>query len=451
MLNLMLLLVSLAALVGYFYYRFRQDIVAPPMVMAVMFLVSTICAAINAVAWKIDYSLFAYLYIVSGIVVFTIPSMYYHRQPVSVSYQTSDRYIGISSWKIVLTLLVNGLLVLLFWLEMYRVVRAAGYTQDNIQWAFRELTSYRSQVQAHVFVRVFSRILDVSAYLFGYTFIHNKLLYKHSTKKDWLLLGAPALFAMKTILSGGRLDLLKLGAAYILMAYILQKRKVGWDKNIAGSYMKLAISGIVIGLPAFYYTLFLTGRSTSRTIWQSVSTYLGGSIQHFNQYVQHPVPHQGILGEESFIAILNLLGKLRLIRYHETVHLEYRKLGVTSGNVYTFFRRPLHDFGPAGMYLFVILVGVFFAVYYYRYLQHKKPSFVLDVQTVVYGYFFYWVFLSSIEQYSFSAVSVFSLVFIFWAIGLAIFYWKVEIDWQRKKIVWLSEPPVQAERNSYYD
>lgn len=451
MLNLMLLLVSLAALVGYFYYRFRQDIVAPPMVMAVMFLVSTICAAINAVAWKIDYSLFAYLYIVSGIVVFALPSLYYQSKQVRESYLTPQRSIDIAGWKIILTVVLNVLAIFLFWREMHRMAASVGYTGENIQSFFREVTSYRDNIQVNAVIRILIRLVDVSAYLFAYTFIHNQLIYRLGRKRDWLLLSAPLLFVAKTILSGGRLDLIKFGVACILMAYILQKRKVGWQKNIAKVYLKIGAVVALVGPPAFYYLFFLTGRSTSRTIWQSVSTYLGGSIQHFNQYVQHPVPHQGILGEESFIAILNLLGKLRLIRYHETVHLEYRKLGVTSGNVYTFFRRPLHDFGPVGLYIFVILVGVFFAVYYYRYLQHKKPSFVLDVQTVVYGYFFYWVFLSSIEQYSFSAVSVFSLVFIFWAIGLAIFYWKVEIDWQRKKIIWLSEPPVQAERNSYYD
>lgn len=447
MLNLLLLNLSLVGLMAYFYRQFDKDIIAPPFVMATMFFISAFCALLNAGAWKIEYSFLAYFYLVSGILVFAAPSLYYQKQPVLNSYVTPDRYLNISKWKMILTIVLNALILIIFWLKIREVVIEAGYGSMNMQAAYRELVSYRDRVSVGGVVKVLVRIIDVSAYIFGYTFLHNYVVYRYVQKKDWLLLVAPVQFVLKTLLSGGRLDLLKIAAAYILMVYVLQKRKVGWHQNISKRYIKVGFIGVLVGLPLFYYTLFLTGRSTTRSLWQSISTYLGGSIQHFNQYVQKPAPHHGILGEESFVAILNILGKLKLIPYHSTVHLEYRKLGITVGNVYTFFRRPLHDFGPIGMYIFVILVGLLFAFYYYCLIRHKKPGFLLDVSTVVYAYFFYWVFLSSIEQYSFSAMSVFSVVFVVLTLALAYFYWAGDWDFKNKRWIQKSQASIRVERN----
>ncbi|MTW25656.1 oligosaccharide repeat unit polymerase, partial [Streptococcus pneumoniae] len=114
-------------------------------------------------------------------------------------------------------------------------------------------------------------------------------------------------------------------------------------------YMRLGFVGLIAGIPTFYYSLFLSGRSTTRTVFESISTYLGGSIQHFNQYIQNPIGVAEVFGDESFVAIMNILGNLGFVNYNSTVHLEFRQLGITMGNVYTFFRRPWHDFGLVGM------------------------------------------------------------------------------------------------------
>ncbi|HFR3870655.1 TPA: O-antigen polymerase, partial [Streptococcus suis] len=213
-----------------------------------------------------------------------------------------------------------------------------------------------------------------------------------------LLLVPVFLFIYKTSLTGGRQDILKLLVAAIVQTYILQKAKVGWRKVISGRYMMIGLTGLLFGIPSFYYGLFLVGRTTTRSMMESVSTYIGGPIQHFNQFVQNPTSPSRYIRSESLTPILNILGDLGLIDYNETVHLEFRQLGVTIGNVYTFFRRPLHDFGPVGMYLFVFLVGVLFAYLYYVVIRSKRRSDLWDMNVMVYSYLFYWIFLSSIEQ-----------------------------------------------------
>ena len=92
--------------------------------------------------------------------------------------------------------------------------------------------------------------------------------------------------------------------------------------------------------------------------------------------------------------------------------MEFRRLGIGYSNVYSFFRRPLHDFGVLGMYLFVGCIAVFFAYMYYRKIKGNTNLNSTTYWTLVYGYFFYWIISSPIIQYSVNYVSVGTVTFL---------------------------------------
>ncbi|VLO58626.1 polysaccharide polymerase Cps19aI [Streptococcus pneumoniae] len=440
---LFLLCLTLFLLTFFYFFAFNQDLIAPPVVMSVMFLISSVFALINVQNWNIEYSGLAYLLIISGIVVFSMPLLALNSPSLNTKIKVTDRLIDIQFWKIALTILVDLLILYLYRKEIYNLVLSSGYSGSNIQWFFRNSTSYEGELTVRTSIRFLIRIIDVSAYIFGYTFINNFIIYGHRRSKDLLLLAPFLIFISKTLLSGGRQDIIKILIAYVVITYIQQKRKVGWDKVISHKYMRLGFVGLIAGIPAFYYSLFLAGRSTTRTIFESVSTYLGGPIQHFNQYVKNPVEAGEVFGSESLVPVLNILGKLGLVNYNRTIHLEFRRLGITIGNVYTFFRRPWHDFGLVGMYIFSFAVGVFFAFYYLK-LRKSQASFELDIHTIIYSYFFYWIFLSSIDQYSFTTISLFTLVFIVLVYLLAFFYWNLDFH-RGKLVIKLSDTSIKLE------
>ncbi|HEM3673015.1 TPA: oligosaccharide repeat unit polymerase [Streptococcus suis] len=391
--------------------------------MTAMFVVSTLFALINAKNWNIDYELLSTFYILSGIIVFSIPVTIASNKVGAIPEIVSYRKLSISTWKIIFAILVDLVIIYLYRKEMYQLAAQAGYSGQSIQWFIRNSTSYEGSIEFSAKIRLLVRFVDITAYIFLFTFINN-FIYNVKRKSNLLLLVPVMLFAYKTVLTGGRQDILKLMFAAVVQAYILQKAKVGWKKVISGRYVMYGLTGLLVGIPSFYYGLFLVGRTTTRSMMESVSTYIGGPIQHFNQFVQNPTSPSRYFGSESLTPILNILGDLGLIDYNETVHLEFRQLGVTIGNVYTFFRRPLHDFGPVGMYLFVFLVGVLFAYLYYVVIRSKRRSDLWDMNVMVYSYLFYWIFLSSIEQYSMTIISVFTLIAIILFYLLSIFYWQ---------------------------
>ncbi len=53
---LFLLCLTLFLLTFFYFFAFNQDLIAPPVVMSVMFLISSVFALINVQNWNIEYS-----------------------------------------------------------------------------------------------------------------------------------------------------------------------------------------------------------------------------------------------------------------------------------------------------------------------------------------------------------------------------------------------------------
>ena len=420
---LIILLIGLLFLLFFNYLFSQRDILSPAVVMTAMFVISTTFALINARNWNIDYSPLSVFYILTGISVFSLPLIIASKKFEPVNEIVTNRDLSIATWKILFAIVLDLMIIYLYRKEMVQLAAQAGYTGESLQWFVRNMTNYEASAEFSGRVRLLVRFVDITAYIFMFTFLNN-LLYKKLKKQNLLLLVPIFLFIYKTSLTGGRQDILRLIVAGIVQLYILQKVNVGWKKVISTKYIIIGIIGLILGIPGFYYGLFLVGRTTTRTLMESISTYIGGSIQHFNQFVQEPVEGAKYFGAETLTPILNMLGDAGIIDFRETVHLEFRQLGVTIGNVYTFFRRPLHDFGPVGMYLFVFLIGVFFSYLYYIVIRTNRRSVMWDMNVIIYSYLFYWIFLSSIEQFSMTILSLFTLIAIVLFYILSIFYWQ---------------------------
>ena len=436
---LALLFITLILIFIISYYLTGKDLLSPPVIMAGMFMLSSFFALLNAEAWHIDYSFKAYIIIISGVLAFSLPFYILNTdvtnkmRRICPALKDDVHSLHLARWKIWATIFLDIVIVAVYWISISRLVRNDGYMGDNIQWYFRTLTNYQAEESLGGFIRIIIKVVDVTSYLFIYVFVNNVLICKERIKTNLLLFIPPLLFSVKTLMSGGRQDLLKLISFTIICSYLLNCQKARWKRNISVKYILIGLCSFVVVLPAFYYALSLAGRSTTRTMFQTISTYVGGPIQHFNQYVNDPIPPSDFWGNETFVPVLNTLGSIGLIDYHNSVHLEYRQLGVTTGNVYTFFRRPLQDFGLLGMYIFVIFVALFFALFYYTQIKYRPANLKTDLKLVVYSYLLYWIVLSSIEQYSMTIISVHTAI----TLILFVVFWKcyffVDIqDWKIK-------------------
>lgn len=391
----------------------KKDIMRPSIIMIVVFLFSTFIAILNYNNWHINYSFKAYSIISVNLLIAVLVDICFYNlySKNKVIKEKKLRKLDVNKIIYLVIVLIEILTLFLYFKEIKRLAYLDGYRSGmNLLWHFRNITSYTAEESINGFVNLLLKLIDASAYVFSYILINN-LLIKKVSKKDLILYSIPiAIFCIKVLMGSGRLDLLRLASYVLVISYIINKNKKGWNSNISFTYIKKALILIPFALFLFYSATSIIGRETSRTLFQYISTYAGGSIQHFNQYIQEPYIYSNHhFGEETFPGVYSALKKIGLTDYTRPVHLEMRKLGVTQGNIYTFFRRPYSDFGMIGVILMTFIVICFFSKKYSCFATQKE-SFKNDISIINYGYLFYWIVLSSIEQYSIGIVSIGTII-----------------------------------------
>ena len=403
------------------YYLTNRDIFRPSTVMLGVFIISTSIACANVVNWNIDFSPKTLFILSLGLLSATLTDILIFRRcskKKNIERGTISP-LSISNKLVLLIIVIETISLFLYYGEIIRLAYLDGYESGtNLLWHFRNITSYQAEERVSWYITVLIRSIDAIAYIFAFAFIKNIFAGKKWTKQ-LLLLGPVAIFVIKVLMSSGRQDILRLVAFSLITSAILYSFNSGWEKSYTKKYCKILMITIPIVLIGFYLATNLIGRSTSRSFYEYITTYVGGSIQQFNQYVCDPsLSEETHFGAETFPAIYSVLHRFGLVDYVRPVHLELRQLGVTSGNVYTFFRRPLHDFGLAGMLIMTIVVVGLFS-YWYSTFSKRKITRNTDLSIIIFSYLYYWIVLSSIENYSIGIVSAGSL---FTVISIAVMY-----------------------------
>ncbi len=426
------------------YYITERDIMRPINIMLAVFCLSTLVTLLNGTNWNINYSGKAYFILTSGFVISLIADYFafikskHYKNDAEIARPIKK--ISVEKWKLIFIIAVEVVTLFLFYKEIKRLAYLDGYIPgSNLLWHFRNITSYTAEESISGIVSLLTKFMDAVAYVMTFLLINNYLSEKFK-KHDFVLYLIPVvLFAIKVLMSSGRQELLRWASFAIITSYMLYKFKVGWKKNITSRYVGKAIILVPIALCLFFYSSNIIGRSTSRTMTQYLSTYVGGSIQHFNQYISDPTTTTHF-GEETFPGVYSFLKRFGITNYTRAVHLEMRRLGITQGNVYTFFRRPYNDFGFIGMLLFTFIVIYLFSNAYSSF-QYKKDSYRNDYSLIVYAYLIYWIVLSSIEQYSIGIISIGTvMILVFMRL---IYYFLVQFQVKSGKIIIYKEKGIK--------
>ncbi|MDT2433691.1 O-antigen ligase [Enterococcus avium] len=401
----------------------QNDIFRPSILMISVFALSTFFALLNVFNWNINYSQKAFGIIILGflVAIFADYYMYYLHKNLRGEHQDL-KVLLVDHWKIFVVILFELISIYLYYQEIKRLAAIGGYVEGaNLLWHFRNVTSYEAEASINGLVNLLIRTTDAFGYIFTFALIQNYLSKKIRLSQYIIYIVPVGLFAFKVLMGSGRQELLKWVAFSLIVSYLLYQYRTGWSKSVSFKYIKRGFILIPIVLILFYLATNIIGRGTTRTFFQYISTYAGGSIQHFNQYVTNPpLVVENHFGAETFPGIYSFLNRFGITNYTRSVHLEMRQLGITQGNIYTFFRRPYHDFGLIGMCLMTFFVILFFSGWYSSFkgkILNRKTNYSI----ICYSYLVYWIILSSIENYSIGIISIgtvitlviFKIVYIF--------------------------------------
>lgn len=410
-----LLYISELILFIIFFRLSGKDIMSPSVMFISVFVISTSFALLNVDKWNIMYSLKAYIVLITGIASFAVVDIIVKRTHCYTGifqnfYIFKWKTINVKRWKISLVILIEIVSLFMIYAEMVRIVNYYGAYGNNVIASYKILTSVWAIVdREHAMNFIVSQLVklievwgEIFAFLIIYEFAKKGKIYK------FVYFIPVGISVVMYILFSNRFALIRLIAYMLCCYYILWHGYRKWNKNLSWKYIRTGIIILLFFLPVFYGLNTVIGREQNRNMFDYISIYAGGSIQHFNQYIQEPPIKDRVLGGESLPTLNNFLYKFGIVDKQSVIHLEFRKLyRGASGNVYTFFRRLIQDYGYFGMYAITMLISYIFSKYYRKKIIGCNEGLdVYLIRTVLYSHCFTWIMTASIEQYMFNYISV---------------------------------------------
>ena len=396
------------------------DIMSPSVVMCVMFLLSTSFALAYVDEWNIDYSPDSCLLIASGLMIFFLSEIcfrfifYGKNEKIKTSCKRiySNNPCCVKTKTLKFSLFLSVIIIFWYFLKIKSFIGSAPsifiyfvlYRKAGIA-----AMAGKGEPMSLGLIKLFLQVLQALGYVSSYL-LADALLFKKNIKRKLLYSVLMLLSLAPSIMSGGRSGFLRLGSAFVIEYYVLWHQKYGWDKNLSWKYIKIGIVSFIILALVFYYSLDLLGRKTEKNIIDYVATYLASSIELFNQYVKSPIPCESF-GEESLYSVKKILSFLHIGNLSTHYNLEFRQIGRGHSNIYTFFRRPLHDFGILGMYVFTTCVSFLFSWFYYGHIKYRNQK-ESCMWVLAYGYLFYWLVCSPMIQYSITYISAGTIIYL---------------------------------------
>lgn len=411
-----LLLVEILCFVLTFNFN-RKDVMAPSVVLTMVFIFSTSLAIMNGHRWRINYDFTSCVILSLGIFLFCLTDIWVRNRSIQTkNFKSQIIPIEVNNKITWLIVLVDIVIVYFVYYEVQRIA-ATNTWFDNAFYAYRMITSHSEDIDTEQYmdgkINQAMKIVIVSGFLYAYFFINNVFVCKQRIKKNVLFILPPFILCVMTIMTGVRTNILRLCVFCLICSYILFQFKRNWKICIPWKFIKIMIGSLVIILIIFFTLQSVLGRSEGGSVdgFTVISNYAGAPIVHFNQYIQKPPPTNEVFAQETFTGVWNALYKLGLTNKKYLAHEEFRHLTSTdSGNVYTLFRRFIQDFGVLGMCVMTILLSYFFSYVYNRKIRLQRLNYRTMIIIIEYGYVYYIVAMSSVDNFIHDYVNVGTII-----------------------------------------
>jgi oligosaccharide repeat unit polymerase len=376
----------------------NRDYISPSVVTCGMFLASSLCAFYNLEYWNVWLQWKTYSTIITGLIVIILTEILFisktsfKRVGMTKKIIIDKRPIVISKIVLITVSLLTILLTVIYVREV-QYLGGSGFTAIA-------LVKHNKDLVLSNLAKVALRICRVIPYPCIYIIAYNVILCGEKVKKNWLLFIPIISNFVVIFFSGSRgpyLYIILSTTIYIFSfdRYKNRKRKIDFIKYLIPLFTALMLFIII-----FVGTRSLVkGKDYSSGFVEYVTFYFGSPIHLFSKIINNlsmgfPV-HYSMFGANTFAVFYEELYNLGLV--NESIHLNQTAFiaigGSVSGggNVFTAFASPLNDFGYVGLLIYLVILYSVFDYFYYNKLKYGLAS---HVTLLVYGYFFFMIFMT---------------------------------------------------------
>lgn len=336
-------------------YIFHSDLTSPAFLLTVAFMLAVSCCCLYANEWKFhDYRLIAV--VVSGLLGFVVFSAITYMYDMNGKKTKKIQLVPVEihSLKLCIYLLFQ---VALYTYYSYILLKNIGtfsiaFFSNAIGASYEAGKGYGSAL-----INIGNIVNMPGIYYIIYVAVNNLVCKKKNHRAVYLniLVGM-----FGALLSGTRTTLFMYIIAIIVLYIILKQRQNGWTKNIN---IKNVIKGcLVLAILILLFNILFTlqGRKVSDlTVVDLLANYLGAPIKNLELFILDGKVKTNAVGTITFSDTYSWINK-----FHGKNEIsipsvyKYRWVnGKILGNVYTQFMPLYNDFGIAGTFFIMGLLG----------------------------------------------------------------------------------------------
>ncbi len=414
------LLLELVIIIFIISMLVTRDIFSPACIMCESYILAVVCAIWNIEKWDISLHNNTVFVIVMGLVVFCFISCI-----INYRYNKNRKYVKQEEIKLDfikydkrIILLLLGAQALCLLIYFYFFIKSLGDLSryESFNYMMRYFKLFIGLDGIPTVVNQLIKVSKAITYVFCYIFIHNKIVSKKLSEKKseyYLLLSIP-LFALITLFTGGRFEIMILILAMLMMWYIVSTIYNNHKALSLKTILKIIVI-LVIAIVLFSFLRTIVGRKNTTSVIDYFTEYFGCSIQALDIYLQEGTNHVTDGRGELFADVLKLLEKFKVIdsRPNNAQLASFvESNGILIGNVYTGFRKMVHDFGIFGVGLFSGIMSIILTIYYEK-LKNMKKINIVALSVIFYAAISFTLFLHSYSEFFFSVIISFNYMMFF--------------------------------------
>ena len=407
------LLIVLILMLIISYFVFERDLLAPAVVLSIVYILSTIFAIYNIEEWAIELHSKTFWVIVLGNLTFLITAIIIHMiygkkkksrdsEKKSIN-EFKSKYINVHASKIIFVTLIMITFSIIYIRAVQNMAHSYGYASDYSQMMsnFRSNTSYGDDSLPSWILR-YNRLMMACTYVLLYIFINN-MIYNSKNKKNYLLLIPILLYCITSLFGAARTSVLCYFIYSMVLIYIILNKKYNFMNKINKKYIVRGLICVVLFFMFFVLTKSFVGRTDDMNGLYYISFYAGGSIELLDIYLRNPT-YSTFFGEEIFRGFREILAKFGLTTQSGIIHMEFGRTanGVSVGNIYTSYRKYIHDFGFGSIFIFQFVEALIFSIWYEK-IKKRELKVGIDMSLLFYAYFNTSLFRHSIQETFFSS------------------------------------------------
>lgn len=392
-----------------FFIIFKGDLFSPTIILTIGYFIAIATCIMNIEKWNVNIHTNTVFLICLGIVSFAVGEIFFRMLVNKKRYNSNvckkeNKIIIISNNIIFVIFLINIVVIFAYLKEIIRISNVSNINIlnfSNMMNSYRQAYSYGDASVSTIAVQLM-KFSKSFAYIFLYIFFNNIfLINKDNFKKQIKYLIPVVMFLICGFLQGGRANFLAIVVACIFLFYYNYNRKYNFNKNLSFKVIKNIIFVGIVFLVLFYASKQLVGRVTNKNFFDYITTYLGGSVQLLDEYLNDSTVEKRTNYNETFPGIIQSLYKLKIINHTTKKSLEFRHVidGEYLGNVYTGLRRYYNDWGYLGV-IFIEIIYSFFCNWLYYNIKHcNRYTYKNIFRTTFYSSMIYCIFIQAIEEH----------------------------------------------------